>query len=84
MADGTAAESGPGEITSVPPRHDAWVVGELSHLTGLRIRRGVATVGTGRQLRALIFGEYPADPLLPVVKHRLARDEAENSDCNEG
>ena len=28
MADGTEFESGPGEITSLPPGHDAWVVGD--------------------------------------------------------
>ena len=28
MEDGTEAEAGPGEITSVPPGHDAWVVGD--------------------------------------------------------
>jgi hypothetical protein len=28
MADGTELESGPGEITSLPPGHDAWVVGD--------------------------------------------------------
>ena len=27
LADGTELESGPGEITSLPPGHDAWVVG---------------------------------------------------------
>jgi len=28
MADGTEIESGPGDVTSLPPGHDAWVVGE--------------------------------------------------------
>ncbi|HWH29393.1 MAG TPA: cupin domain-containing protein [Mycobacteriales bacterium] len=28
MADGTEFEAGPGEITSLPPGHDAWVVGD--------------------------------------------------------
>ncbi|MGY1785780.1 cupin domain-containing protein [Geodermatophilus sp. SYSU D00698] len=28
MADGTEIESGPGEVTSLPPGHDAWVVGD--------------------------------------------------------
>ena len=28
MADDTELESGPGEVTSLPPGHDAWVVGE--------------------------------------------------------
>jgi hypothetical protein len=28
MADGTEFDSGPGEITSLPPGHDAWVVGD--------------------------------------------------------
>jgi len=28
MADGTELEVGPGEVTSLPPGHDAWVVGE--------------------------------------------------------
>jgi len=27
MGDGTELESGPGDITSLPPGHDAWVVG---------------------------------------------------------
>jgi hypothetical protein len=30
MADGTELDAGPGEITSLPPGHDAWVVGEES------------------------------------------------------
>jgi hypothetical protein len=28
MADGTELEAGPGDITSLPPEHDAWVVGD--------------------------------------------------------
>jgi len=28
MADGTELEVGPGEISSLPPGHDAWVVGD--------------------------------------------------------
>jgi hypothetical protein len=28
MADGTELEVGPGEVTSLPPGHDAWVVGD--------------------------------------------------------
>ncbi|WP_043497553.1 cupin domain-containing protein [Georgenia sp. SUBG003] len=28
MQDGSEFESGPGEITSIPPGHDAWVVGD--------------------------------------------------------
>jgi hypothetical protein len=28
MADGTEFESGPGEVTSLPSGHDAWVVGD--------------------------------------------------------
>jgi hypothetical protein len=28
MADGTELEAGPGEVTSLPPGHDAWVVGD--------------------------------------------------------
>src|SRR4051795_6545175 len=28
MSDGTELETGPGEITSLPPGHDAWVVGD--------------------------------------------------------
>jgi hypothetical protein len=28
MEDGTELEAGPGEITSLPPGHDAWVVGD--------------------------------------------------------
>ena len=28
VADGTEAESGPGDVTSLPPGHDAWVVGD--------------------------------------------------------
>lgn len=28
MADGTEHETGPGEVTMVPPGHDAWVVGD--------------------------------------------------------
>ena len=28
MEDGTEAEAGPGEVVSVPPGHDAWVIGE--------------------------------------------------------
>ena len=27
LEDGTELESGPGEVTSLPPGHDAWVVG---------------------------------------------------------
>ena len=27
MADGTEFEAGPGEVTALPPGHDAWVVG---------------------------------------------------------
>ena len=27
MADGTELDSGPGDVTSLPPGHDAWVVG---------------------------------------------------------
>ena len=27
MADGTEAESGPGDTVVIPARHDAWVVG---------------------------------------------------------
>jgi hypothetical protein len=30
MADGTELDSGPGDVTSLPPGHDAWVVGEES------------------------------------------------------
>lgn len=28
LADGTEAESGPGDVTSIPPGHDGWVVGD--------------------------------------------------------
>ena len=28
MSDGTELDTGPGEITSLPPGHDAWVVGD--------------------------------------------------------
>ena len=28
MEDGTECEAGPGDITSLPPGHDAWVVGD--------------------------------------------------------
>ncbi len=28
MSDGTELDAGPGEITSLPPGHDAWVVGD--------------------------------------------------------
>lgn len=28
MQDGTEMEAGPGEVTSLPPGHDAWVVGD--------------------------------------------------------
>jgi len=28
MSDGTETEAGPGEIVSLPPGHDAWVVGD--------------------------------------------------------
>lgn len=28
MEDGTEIESGPGDVTSLPPGHDAWVVGD--------------------------------------------------------
>ena len=28
MADGTELDTGPGEVTSLPPGHDAWVVGD--------------------------------------------------------
>lgn len=28
MQDGTEIDSGPGEVTSLPPGHDAWVVGD--------------------------------------------------------
>ena len=28
MADRTELDAGPGEITSLPPGHDAWVVGD--------------------------------------------------------
>ncbi len=28
MEDGTEAEAGPGDVTSLPPGHDAWVVGD--------------------------------------------------------
>jgi hypothetical protein len=28
MKDGTELESGPGEVTSLPPGHDAWVIGD--------------------------------------------------------
>jgi uncharacterized cupin superfamily protein len=28
MQDGTEMESGTGEVTSLPPGHDAWVVGD--------------------------------------------------------
>ena len=28
MADGTEVESGPGDVISLPPGHDAWVVGD--------------------------------------------------------
>jgi hypothetical protein len=28
MADGAEVEAGPGEIASLPPGHDAWVVGD--------------------------------------------------------
>lgn len=30
MADGTEFESGPGDVTSLPEGHDAWVVGDES------------------------------------------------------
>jgi quercetin dioxygenase-like cupin family protein len=30
MADGTEIEAGPGDVTSLPPGHDAWVVGDES------------------------------------------------------
>jgi hypothetical protein len=29
MADGTEAETGPGEVADIPPGHDAWVVGDV-------------------------------------------------------
>jgi hypothetical protein len=28
MEDGTELDTGPGDITSLPARHDAWVVGD--------------------------------------------------------
>jgi hypothetical protein len=28
MADGTEFEAGPGDVTSLPQGHDAWVVGD--------------------------------------------------------
>jgi quercetin dioxygenase-like cupin family protein len=28
MADGTELETGPGDVTTLPPGHDAWVVGD--------------------------------------------------------
>jgi hypothetical protein len=28
MADGTELDLGPGDVSSLPPRHDAWVVGD--------------------------------------------------------
>lgn len=28
MADGTELETGPGDVTSLPPGHDAWVIGD--------------------------------------------------------
>src|SRR4051794_19370869 len=28
MEDGTELDTGPGDVTSLPPGHDAWVVGE--------------------------------------------------------
>lgn len=28
MADGTEIDAGPGDVTSLPPGHDAWVVGD--------------------------------------------------------
>lgn len=28
MADGTELEAGPGDVTALPPGHDAWVVGD--------------------------------------------------------
>jgi quercetin dioxygenase-like cupin family protein len=28
LADGTEIEAGPGDVTSLPPGHDAWVVGD--------------------------------------------------------
>jgi quercetin dioxygenase-like cupin family protein len=33
MADGSEAEAGPGEILSLPPGHDAWVVGDEPAVT---------------------------------------------------
>ena len=33
MEDGTETEAGPGEITSLPPGHDAWVVGDEPAVT---------------------------------------------------
>ena len=30
MADGTEFDVGPGQVSSLPPRHDAWVVGDES------------------------------------------------------
>jgi hypothetical protein len=28
MTDGTQLDAGPGEVTALPPGHDAWVVGD--------------------------------------------------------
>jgi hypothetical protein len=28
LADGTEADQGPGDVVSIPPGHDAWVVGD--------------------------------------------------------
>jgi len=33
MEDGSETEAGPGEITSLPPGHDAWVVGDEPAVT---------------------------------------------------
>jgi hypothetical protein len=33
MADGSEVEAGPGEILSLPPGHDAWVVGDEPAVT---------------------------------------------------
>ena len=32
MDDGTEAESGPGEAVIIPPRHNAWIVGNEPHI----------------------------------------------------
>jgi len=50
MSDGTELDTGPGEITSLPPGHDAWVVGDEQVVAidwqGFRLGRAP---GVGRQ-----------------------------------